>query len=66
MPSNKIIQIDNSLYNFDTWCFFILDHDVQNIKHCFLDLLQIKIAPSGREFYLKAYSIYIPVMYILR
>ena len=41
--------------------FFILDHDVQNIKHFFLDLLQIKIALSSREFYFKEYSIYIQV-----
>ena len=46
--------------------FFILDHDVQNIKQFFLDLLQIKIALSSREFYFKEYSIYIQVIYILR
>ena len=46
--------------------FFILDHDVQNIKHFFLDSLQIKIALSSREFYFKEYSIYIQVIYILR
>ena len=41
--------------------FFILDHDVQNIKHFFLDLLQIKIALSSGEFYFNEYSIYIQV-----
>ena len=46
--------------------FFILDHEVQNIKHFFLDLSQIKIALSSREFYFKEYSIYIQVIYILR
>ena len=45
--------------------FFILDHDVQNIKHFSLDLLQIKIALSSREFYFKEYSIYIQVIIIL-
>ena len=45
--------------------FFILDHDVQNIKHFLLDLLQIKIALSSREFYFKEYSIYIQVIIIL-
>ena len=45
--------------------FFILDHDVQNIKHFFLDLLQIKIALSSRKFYFKEYSIYIQVIIIL-
>ena len=46
--------------------FFILDHEVQNIKHFFLDLLQIKTALSSREFCFKEYSIYMQVIYILR
>ena len=41
--------------------FFILDHDVQNIKHFFLDILQIKIVLSSGEFYFNEYSIYIQV-----